>query len=97
MNPVGQAPSDRGASTSDRAAATVPIGVIGDSGDRPAHRRQARRARRAAPIHPSRNRSLTGAEEAAPSPVGIVIAAASLVVMPLLSWAPWHRPRPWFG
>ncbi|MER7071933.1 cation transporter [Terrabacter sp. NPDC000476] len=32
-------------------------------------------------------RSLTGAGEAAPSPVGIVIAAASLLVMPFLSWA----------
>ena len=32
-------------------------------------------------------RSLLGAGEAAPSTVGIVIASASLVVMPLLSWA----------
>jgi divalent metal cation (Fe/Co/Zn/Cd) transporter len=32
-------------------------------------------------------RNLRGAGEAAPSPLGIVIATASLVVMPLLSWA----------
>lgn len=32
-------------------------------------------------------RNLFGAGEAAPSPVGIAIAAASLVVMPFLSWA----------
>ena len=32
-------------------------------------------------------RSLLGVGEAAPSPVGIVIASASLIVMPFLSWA----------
>ena len=32
-------------------------------------------------------RNLLGESEAAPSPLGIVIAAASLVVMPFLSWA----------
>ena len=32
-------------------------------------------------------RNLLGAGEAAPSPLGIVIATASLIVMPLLSWA----------
>ncbi|MDQ0871001.1 hypothetical protein QFZ70_003474 [Arthrobacter sp. V1I9] len=32
-------------------------------------------------------RALTGAQEAVHSPAGIVLAAASLVIMPFLSWA----------
>lgn len=41
----------------------------------------------AAYVSASSVRSLLGASEADPSPVGIVIAAVSLAIMPILSWA----------
>jgi divalent metal cation (Fe/Co/Zn/Cd) transporter len=38
-------------------------------------------------------RNLVGGGEPAPSPVGIALAAVSLLVMPVLSWAQWRTGR----